>query len=83
MKNRGWIEQYKRSTITGVQYAYGRCSQAKINAEIAILQEMFALGGHGYRILSATCNFFTCAYRLGQDLVVHTYMNRYLVPWED
>ena len=75
---------YERSDTTTVLQAYRtKPSQAKENAERAILQEMCENGGTGYRILSHSGFVFTCGYLRTVDdvqvLTVHTKSNKYII----
>lgn len=62
---------YREKGIDNIFKAYGRPSQAKVDAYNDIEKEMKDVGGYGMVITGAGCNFFSCAYRLKDDLVVH------------
>ena len=68
--------------------AYGRPSQAKVDAFNKILKEMQEVHGWGMRITGAGSDVFSCAYKVkdGSDytyLVYHTPVNRFVIPLED
>ena len=71
---------YRTSKIYDVREAYANPSDFKKAAFDAIWYEMHRLGGHDLRITGANCNFFSCAYALGDKLIYHTYAHRYEYP---
>ena len=71
---------YNNSKIREICEAYKNPSIYKIRAYSDIWYEMHRLGGHDLRITGANCNFFSCAYVLGDKLIYHTYANRYEFP---
>ncbi len=72
--------EYDHSNIRTIWEAYSNPSYAKEKAYCAIRNEMDELGGHGFKITAAGCQFFSCAYVLGDKLIYHTYANRYEYP---
>lgn len=76
-----YIVKYERSNIYSVKEAYVNPSLAKLQAERAILNEMYSkLDAIDYRILSVNCQSFVAAYRLLPDiLIVHTSNNVYKI----
>lgn len=53
---------YLHATATCLREAYGRYSQEKHDAEIAILREKIDNDGMDYRVTGASSFAFTCAY---------------------
>ena len=76
-----YIVKYEKSHTYSVKEAYVNPSLAKLQAERAILNEMYSkLDAIDYRILSANCQSFVAAYRLLPDiLIVHTSNNVYKI----
>lgn len=79
-KAQGFIWSYNRSDCDDIEKAYKTCSQAKIDSFRKIWFRCKNTGGRGLRVISATCNFYTTAYQLGNDMIVDTYCNVYIIP---
>lgn len=76
-----YIVKYENSHTYSVKEAYVNPSLAKLQAERAIINEMYSkLDAIDYRILSANYQSFVAAYRLLPDiLIVHTSNNVYKI----
>ena len=88
MKAYRYITSYLNAKPQNVRDAYKKPSVAKTDAEQAILNEMKACGGWGYKVLSHTCQYFTAAYVYrGKDgiakLRVHTPSNAFSIDWNE
>lgn len=75
----GWVQSYLRSDAKELWQVYGSFSNAKARSYEAIKSRMFHDGGRDLRILSHNCNVYVCGYQLGDDLVVDTRDNTYVV----
>lgn len=69
-KQRAIVDKYNRSTATELWDVYGRCSTRKQRAYANCKAEMQARGGRDMRVLSASCHFFTCAFRFENEFPV-------------
>lgn len=58
-----WIDQYINAEDFSVETAYRKPSATKIANENEILEKMREVGGNGYRILSHSSDFFSCAFK--------------------
>ena len=67
-----FIKRYNLSRLGNSIYtAYKKPSNAKVEAFNVIKKEMEDIGGTDMRITGAGSNFFSCAYKLKNSLVVH------------
>lgn len=75
------FRKYCNSSATSLHNVYKTWSNDKEEAFKACLSDMKHHGGHDMRITGASCNFFSCAYRINREdgayLVYHTYANRF------
>lgn len=80
------LECYRRSAgNTSIHKLYRHCSWAKQEAEQLCIEKMENNGGHGYRVLSHSKQFFTVGYVVNyvEDcevcpaLLIDTGMNKY------
>ena len=79
-KAQAYIDAYNHSDIFSLREAYGRPSTAKIQADYDCRMMMQEEGGHGYKIISHTCNFFTVAWIAGNALRIETARNSFVIP---
>lgn len=77
---RHYINAYNRSEIYYLNQAYGKPSTAKTRADYNCRMMMQSEGGHGYKIISYNCNFFTVAWIAGDALRIETARNSYIIP---
>ena len=77
---RHYINAYNRSEIYYLNQAYGKPSTAKTRADYNCRMMMQSEGGHGYKIISYNCNFFTVAWIAGNALRVETFANSFVIP---
>lgn len=78
-KAQNFINDYLNSSDFELWHVYGRCSDRKYRSFEGIKDRMRAEGGEDIRILSHNSNYYTCAYRLNEDLIVDTYANTYII----
>ena len=71
-KEKRYVDLYAQIKVRELSDCYSRPSCAKQRAETLIRAEMLENGGHGYKVLTFNAQMFTCAYQLGNSLVVHT-----------
>jgi hypothetical protein len=73
------LRNYNWANAESLSKAYKKCSWDKIRAEKKILDEMYKIGGYGYRITGANTFGFSCAYKVKEGdkvmLVYHTAKN--------
>lgn len=69
---RRYLDMYNRATITNLFQAYARPSVNKTRADYQCRQQMAQEEGHGYRIISYNCNFFSVAWQAAQGLRIET-----------
>lgn len=79
-KAKGFINAYNRSKIFDIYGAYGRPSTEKTRADYNCRMMMQEEGGHGYKIISHTHNFFTVAWIAGNALRIETAYNSFEIP---
>lgn len=82
-ENKRFVTAYQNSNDYCLEHVYKSHSYAKEYSFNRILEEMYNAGGCDMRIISHSCNFYSCAYRLGEYLVVHTPSRRILINLED
>ena len=75
-----YIDAYNRSDIYSLNQAYGKPSTEKTRADYNCRMMMQEEGGHGYKIISHTHNFFTVAWIAGNALRVETAYNSFIIP---
>lgn len=85
-KQRNIVRQYNRATATELCDVYGKCSAEKRKAFRNCKAEMVNRNGYGMRILSASCYFFTCAFRFEEYgepyLMYFTHKGSEIIPME-
>ena len=79
-KAQAFINAYNRSSIFDLYEAYANPSTAKTNADYSCRMMMQSEGGHGYKIIRHTCNFFTAGWIAGNALRIETYRNSFVIP---
>lgn len=79
-KARAYINAYNRSCMYYLHDVYGKTSTAKIIADSDCRLMMQSEGGHGYKIISHNCNFFTVAWIAGNALRIETACNSFVIP---
>ena len=75
-----YIDAYNRSDISSLNQAYGKPSTEKTRADYNCRVMMENEGGHGYRIIAHSRNFFTVAWIAGNALRVETACNSFVIP---
>ena len=75
-----YINAYNRSNIYSLNQAYGRPSTEKTRADCFCRMMMEVEGGHGYRIIAHSRNFFTVAWIAGNALRIETATNSFIIP---
>ena len=75
-----YIDAYNRSDIYSLNQAYGKPSAEKTRADYNCRMMMQEEGGHGYKIISHTHNFFTVAWIAGNALRIETAYNSFIIP---
>ena len=79
-KAQAYINAYNRSDIYSLNQAYGRPSTEKTRADYNCRMMMQSEGGHGYRIIAHSRNFFTVAWIAGNALRIETACNSFIIP---
>ena len=79
-KAQAFINAYNRSSIFDLYEAYANPSTAKTRADYNCRMMMQSEGGHGYKIIRHTCNFFTAGWIAGDALRIETYRNSFIIP---
>lgn len=75
-----YIDAYNRSRIYDLHDAYGRPSTEKTRADYSCRMMMQSEGGHGYKIIAHSRNFFTVAWIAGNALRIETAYNSFVIP---
>lgn len=79
-KAQAYINAYNSSDIYSLNQAYRRPSTEKTRADYNCRMMMQEEGGHGYKIISHTHNFFTVAWIAGNALRIETAYNSFEIP---
>ena len=79
-KAQTYINAYNRSDIYSLNQAYGRPSTEKTRADYNCRMMMQEEGGHGYKIIAHSRNFFTVAWIAGNALRIETASNSFVIP---
>ena len=79
-KAQAYINAYNRSSMYDLHDAYKNPSDAKKCADYDCRMMMQSEGGHGYKIIRHTCNFFTAGWIAGDALRIETYRNSFVIP---
>lgn len=69
---RRYLDMYTRANCETIYQAYKTPSTNKTRADYQCRQQMAQEEGHGYRIISYNCNFFSVAWRTAQGLRIET-----------
>ena len=77
---RHFIDAYNRSETYYLNQAYGKPSTAKTRADYNYRMRMQSEGGHGYKIIAHSRNFFTVAWIAGNALRIETVSNSFVIP---
>ena len=75
-----YIDAYNRSDIYSLNQAYGKPSTEKTRADYNCRMMMENEGGHGYKIIACSRNFFTVAWIAGNALRIETACNSFVIP---
>ena len=75
-----YINAYNRSSIFDLREAYGKPSTEKTRADYNCRMMMQSEGGHGYKIIAHSRNFFTVAWIAGTALRIETAYNSFIIP---
>ena len=75
-----YINAYNRSSIFTLREAYANPSTEKTRADYSCRMMMQSEGGHGYKIIRHTCNFFTAGWIAGNALRIETACNSFVIP---
>ena len=80
-KAQGFIWAYNRSHWHSLSEAYDYFSEEKRRSFNDIWFRCKQQGGNVFdlKVISRSCNFYTTGYRLGNDLIIDTYANTYLI----
>lgn len=76
---RRYLDMYNRANRETLFQAYKTPSTDKTRADYQCRQQMAQEEGHGYRIISYNCNFFSVAWRTAKGLRVETAYRSILV----
>ena len=79
-KAQAYINAYNSSDIYSLNQAYGRPSHEKTRADYNCRMMMQEEGGHGYKIIAHSRNFFTVAWIAGNALRIETANNSFVIP---
>ena len=74
-----YANAYERSKETELTDVYKKCSYNKKQAYAECRTHSANLGAENMRIISHNCNFFSCAAKSKEGLIVYTYSNIYIV----
>ena len=75
-----YINAYNRSDIYSLNQAYRKPSTRKTRADYNCRMMMESEGGHGYKIISHSSDFFSVAWIAGNALRVETACNSFVIP---
>ena len=79
-KAKAYINAYNRSKTYTLNQAYKKPSTEKTSADYNCRLMMESEGGHGYKIIRHTCNFFTAGWIAGNALRIETAYNSFVIP---
>ena len=74
-----YANAYERSKATELTDVYKKCSYNKEQAYAECRTHAERNGADNMRIISHNCNFFSCAARNKEGLIVYTHANTYIV----
>ena len=78
-KGMQYINAYERSKATELTHIYKKCSYNKEQAYAECRTHAENHGAENMRIIGHTCNFFSCAAKSKDGLIVYTHANTYIV----
>ena len=78
-KGMQYINAYERSKASELTDVYKKCSYNKKQAYAECRTHAERNGADNMRIISHNCNFFSCAAKSKEGLIVYTYSNTYIV----
>ena len=74
-----YVESYNRSKATELMDVYKKCSYNKKQAYAECRTHTAEHNADNMRIISHNCNFFSCAAKSKEGLIVYTHANTYIV----
>lgn len=74
-----FIYSYNNSRRDSLRDCYASYSTEKARAERACLEMMRKENGHGFKIISFNCNFFSCGWETAAGLRIETPCNSFLI----
>ena len=78
-KGMHYINAYERSKATELTDVYKKCSYNKKQTYAECRTHAAEHNAENMRIISHNCNFFSCAARNKEGLIVYTHANTYIV----
>ena len=78
-KGMHYINAYERSKATCLHDVYKNPSYNKMQAYNDCIEDAENHGAENMRILRHNCNFFSCAAKSNEGLIVYTHANTYIV----
>lgn len=78
-KGMHYMNAYERSKDTELTHVYKKCSYNKEQAYAECRTHASEHNAENIRIISHNCNFFSCAARNKDGLIVYTHANTYIV----
>ena len=79
-KGQYFINAYRVARYTSIYEAYTKPSTNKTRADYFCQKMMREEGGVNYRIISASCHFFSVGWRVAEGLRIETVGNSYFIP---
>ena len=74
-----YVDAYERSKATELTDVYKKCSYNKEQAYAECRTHAANYGADNMRIISHNCNFFSCAAKSKEGLIVYTPSQNYIV----
>lgn len=78
-KGMQYINAYERSKATELTHIYKKCSYNKEQAYAECRTHAERNGAENMKIISHNCNFFSCAAKSKEGLIVYTPCQNYIV----
>ena len=78
-KGMQYINAYERSKATELTHVYKKCSYNKEHAYEECRTHAERNGAENMRIIGHNCNFFSCAAKSKEGLIVYTPSHNYIV----
>ena len=78
-KSMQYINAYERSKATELTHVYKKCSYNKEQAYAECRTHAERNGAENMRIIGHNCNFFSCAAKRKEGLIVYTPSHNYIV----